>query len=189
MLSSEQLGETVRESINTAMTTIFSAMPVIKDAEEGPDSDKGDNIAVSLGFGGKMEGNLTMLLSDESARKIVARMLGSDPGGESQVFYDSAGEIINIILGTLKTKVQHSGLSFALGIPSVARADESLRISASSKTDKIKLDVACADFNFKIALYYLINTDEAKTEYAGLERQKAREAEKAIKDLLSKNEL
>ncbi len=189
MLSREQLGEALKESLNIAMMTIFSAMPNIKDDEEGFfDMENGDNIAVSLGFGGKIEGNLTMLLSDESARKIVVRMLGSDPGEESQVFYDSAGEITNIILGTLKTRVQYSGLSFVLGIPAVARADESLRIVGSTKTDKISLAVACADFSFKVVLYYLINSDATQTKYTELEAQKADEAEKAIKGLLDKNE-
>jgi len=106
----EQMTYAVKDSIIEALTTILSLMPNVKEIGANEAFQEKGNIAASLGFVGKIEGSFIVKISDAAARKVLSKMFNNELEGDTQDFNDCVGELVNIIAGCVKTKIEQLGI-------------------------------------------------------------------------------
>jgi CheY-specific phosphatase CheX len=181
----EQILQALQESIVESVSIILSDMPKIAE-KANFDFSVADNVAVSISFAGKLEGSVFLILSDEMVRKIIAKMLGCATSDVSEDCFDGVGEIVNIITGGVKTKLEPLGYDFVLSIPSVIKCDCNLSISSLGKAEKVCVSVTTKEFNFDIIMFYLVNSVSTKTAYEVMKDQKAQDAENKLRKMLDK---
>lgn len=83
---------------------------------------KGDLISC-IHVSGQLRGVIAMVCSRKTARSLALNMLGREGGSLAvDAVADSAGEIINMVSGHIKTRFVDAGIDFRLSIPTVATA-------------------------------------------------------------------
>ena len=108
MIEQACLAETMFDSTKEVFETMVF-MDMEKAAEPLP-SIEGDAILSSITFTGDIEGCMSLCCSTDCARLIAQNMLGMEP--EEQIsnsdISDAMGEIVNMVIGSIKGKVQES---------------------------------------------------------------------------------
>jgi chemotaxis protein CheX len=72
-----------------------------------------------VGIAGSLCGVLSLRASYESARRVAAKMLGSDEAGVNENAQDAFGEVCNMIAGSFKAKIAGLADGCALSVPTV----------------------------------------------------------------------
>lgn len=127
------------ELVKCAVTEVFDTMMNMKATEVPVESINRNNghghIAGCVGFIGRLSGVVYIHSSDTFARTITGTLLGlSDAEIESQeMVNDAMGEMANMIVGHMKSRLADRGMSCVLTIPSVVRGS-SFSIEAVSST-------------------------------------------------------
>jgi chemotaxis protein CheX len=107
------------------MQSVFETMLSMKlEADEPPQLESvttGNHIVGTVGFAGKVMGNVNVFVSRDFAREITAAMLGMsvDDIGSDEEVYDVVGEVCNMVGGDLKSRLCDAGLTCSLTIPSI----------------------------------------------------------------------
>ena len=86
----------------------------------------GDHIVSTVGFAGKVLGNVNLHVNESFAIEMAAAMLGmelDEIDGEEEI-HDVLGELCNMISGDLKSRLCDSGLICELSIPSITTGKE-----------------------------------------------------------------
>jgi CheY-specific phosphatase CheX len=85
------------------------------------DSLEGEHMRCSIGFAGKVTGQVYLRMSSSTARAIAAGILGLDPSElkDSDEIRDAAGELLNIMTGNFKSNLCDAGLDCKLTPPQV----------------------------------------------------------------------
>ena len=81
------------------------------------------HVAGGVGFGGDVTGVESIVVTTDFAREITCRLLGisdSDIDNESMV-NDAIGELANMVVGQIKSRLCDRGLPCVLTIPSIVR--------------------------------------------------------------------
>ena len=112
--------------VTSAVTQIFSTMlgMELRPAPLGSVSSNGDpQIAGAVGFIGRLTGVVYIYTTVPFARRITAAFLGmSDAEVESEeMINDAIGEMANMVVGQMKSRLSDRGIACALTIPSVVR--------------------------------------------------------------------
>lgn len=141
-------------------TMIFMDLEQCCDLEQSADSDI---ILGSITFKGEMSGCLMVSCSSSCARAIGMNMLGMEPGGEiSQAdISDAIGEVTNMIMGSLKTRLQDSVRNLQVSIPIVVKGqgiETVLCKGTSSKKAVVRVNI---DSEY-IAEFGLLYTEGSK---------------------------
>jgi chemotaxis protein CheX len=81
----------------------------------------GQSIFASITFKGSLEGRLTIHVAQESAKLIARNMLGMDETEEisAEEVCDAIGEVSNMVLGSIKTRIQDRYTDIEVSVPSV----------------------------------------------------------------------
>jgi len=99
-------------------TMIFMEM---ERTEEEMPKDNTDTVLGSITFKGKLEGILSIYCSANCAKSIAANMLGMDvdDGISQEDINDAIGEVANMVMGSLKSRIQDTYANIDVSIPSV----------------------------------------------------------------------
>lgn len=107
---------------------VFETM-IFMDLEQCFDEQQniaGDSLLSSITFKGDLNGCLTICCSTDCAKSIGINMLGMDP--EEQISregtYDALGEVANMVMGSVKTKIQQNTGNISVSIPVVISGRE-----------------------------------------------------------------
>jgi CheY-specific phosphatase CheX len=76
----------------------------------------------SVRFKGENSGQVTLAFSPHLALLITAKIMGGDLGGEEHtpdIINDAIGELVNIVTGSLQSKLSDAGLPSEVGLPEV----------------------------------------------------------------------
>lgn len=95
-------------------------MPLEKAEEPEPPSDTPSFLA-TITFTGDLEGCFGISCSQPCVQAVATNMLCLEPGsplGESDIV-DALGEVANMLMGGIKTRVQHEISNIEISIPSV----------------------------------------------------------------------
>jgi chemotaxis protein CheX len=85
------------------------------------------HLTATVGLGGSLCGVMALFASSKSARRMAARMLGSDEVDMRGDVQDALGEVCNMIAGSFKGKVAGPADGCALSVPTVvSRKDYAL---------------------------------------------------------------
>ncbi|MCH9007415.1 chemotaxis protein CheX [candidate division KSB1 bacterium] len=105
-----------------------------------------------LGFSGGRKGALLMTMPEEIALKAVGGMLGMELTEVDEDVCDGVGELINVIAGGAKTKLQKKGFDFELSIPNTVIGKKH-QITAPASTSRMRCDFEADGEGFFIEVY------------------------------------
>lgn len=83
-------------------------------------------IVGTVGFAGKIMGNINLFVSRAFGREMAAAMLGMtvDEIGSGEEVNDVIGEVCNMVGGEMKSRLCDAGLNCSLSIPSVTYGND-----------------------------------------------------------------
>lgn len=118
----EDLEHLVGSAVTEVMTTMMSFR--VRQTTDAINFTNGEgHIASAVGFIGKTTGVVYLYASDKFARQMTCRLLGledSDIDGDEMV-NDAMGELANMVVGHIKSRLVDRGLACVLTIPSIIR--------------------------------------------------------------------
>jgi chemotaxis protein CheX len=129
----EQMEKWTRQAVPEVFSGMLS-MDLTEDAPAPFPLDPGGQIIGSVGFIGEATGIIYLYAGVEFAKIITSRMLGIeeaevDPG---DMVNDAIGELSNMVVGFVKSRLCDAGLTCVLTIPSVVRGQQ-LSVEGSSQ--------------------------------------------------------
>lgn len=113
-----------------AVTGVFETMLSMALAPEAPPNREsvttGEHVVGTVGFAGKVMGNVSVFVGRDFAREMTAAMLGvsADEVESDEEINDVIGEVCNMVGGDLKSRLCDAGFSCQLTIPSITIGDE-----------------------------------------------------------------
>lgn len=118
----EDLEQLVGSAVTEVMTTMMSFK--VKPTAETINFNNGEgHIASAVGFIGKTTGVVYLYASDRFAKQMTCRLLGlqvNEIEGDEMV-NDAMGEMANMVVGHIKSRLVDRGLACVLTIPSIIR--------------------------------------------------------------------
>lgn len=92
-----------------------------------------------LGFSGGRQGSIIMTFSEKLALRIVGGMLGIEFEEFDTDVRDGIGELVNIVAGGAKTRLQNRGINFELSIPNTILGRDH-KITAATITNRTRIE-------------------------------------------------
>lgn len=135
----------VKDCLLDSASEVFETMVFMALEEAGEEVQAIDEDVVLLGtitFKGAIEGVLGIGCGLECARTIAANMLGTDPDVDLSAddIDDAVGEVANMVMGSVKARIQNDIGSVDVSIPSVVRGRE-LQSSLGEGSDSLSVTV------------------------------------------------
>lgn len=151
---SQDFIDTTREVFSTmaAMEVESKGVIEIDGSTECKDITSCMDITGILGFSGGRKGCILLSLPESCALKAVGGMLGIEFEEIDSDVRDGISELVNMIAGGAKTKLQSKGISFDLSIPNTV-VGPSHQITAPASTRRTHLDFGSAAGDFFIEVY------------------------------------
>jgi chemotaxis protein CheX len=134
--------------VSSAVASVFRTMlnlPVEEETESASPAEGEAQIAGSVGFIGVVSGVVFIYSTVTFARNVTSRMLGAEHAvtGEEMV-NDAFGEITNMIVGHIKSRLADRGMTCVLTIPSILRGTN-FTVEPTSSTRRRISNFRCAD--------------------------------------------
>lgn len=138
------LNETVIESAKEVFETM--TFMDLTEATEPDQHIEGEALLSSITFKGNIEGCLGICCSTSCAQAIAINMLGIDTADEltEEDTYDAIGEIANMVMGSIKSRLLEKVDNLEVSIPFVVSGRE-LKNNLGEKTKKIMVKVNIED--------------------------------------------
>jgi chemotaxis protein CheX len=153
--------------VSSAVASVFGTMlnlPVEEQAESVPATDGEPHMAGSVGFIGVVTGVVFVYSTVNFARKVARGMLGSEHAttGEEMI-NDAFGEITNMIVGHIKSRLADRGMTCVLTIPSILRGSN-FTIEPTSSTRRRISTFRCA--GNQVVVEVLLKPNSSQTALA-----------------------
>lgn len=151
------LNETVIESAKEVFETMI--FMDLTEATEPDQNIEGEVLLSSITFKGNIEGCLGICCSVPCAQAIAINMLGIDTADEltEEDTYDAIGEIANMVMGSIKSRLLEKVDNLEVSIPFVVSGRE-LKNNLGEKTKKIMVKVNIEDeYVAELSLLYREN--------------------------------
>ena len=129
----------LKDLVSSAVTELFSTMLGMKMQPVPLESGFGNgetHVAGAVGFVGRLSGVVYLFTTLSFGRQITATLLHLDPGEEvaDEMINDAMGEMANMLVGHLKSRIADRGMPCVLTIPSVVRGSH-FSVEAISSTE------------------------------------------------------
>ena len=153
--------------VSSAVAAVFGTMlnlPVDEEFHSVPAVDNEAQIAGSVGFIGVVTGVVFVYSTVNFARHLTGRMLGSDTAvtGEEMI-NDAFGELTNMIVGHIKSRLGDRGTQCVLTIPSILRGSH-FTIEPTSSTRRRISTFRCA--GSVVVVEVLLTPSSTQTAFA-----------------------
>ena len=132
--------EDIEQLISSAVTEVFSTMLNLKvrlDASCNAMVNGEGHVAGSVGFIGRVSGVVFLYSTNSFARNMTSSLLGLtdlEIEGDEMV-NDAMGELSNMVVGHLKSRLSDRGMPCVLTIPSIVRGNH-FTIEPVSSTER-----------------------------------------------------
>ncbi len=153
MIKQECFAEALLDGAREVFETMMF-MTIDDTVEEGTQIH-GETLLGSITFKGGIEGCLAVCCDTECAKTIATNMLGMEQGedvGDDEVA-DAMGEVANMVMGSLKSRILESVGELNVSIPSVVTGNE-LVSSLGEDSAKIDMIVSIDEMPAKFSLLY-----------------------------------
>lgn len=159
--------EVLEDLVKGAVSEVFSTMLSIKtkpDPSLALMTKNEPHIASSVGFIGQVTGVVFIYSNEPFARLITSRMLGMDPKDivADDMINDSMGELGNIVVGYIKSRLCDRGMKCVLTIPSIVRGSQ-LSIEHVTSATRFAMPFRC-DEKYQMAIEVLLKPDDKKPQ-------------------------
>jgi len=119
----------LKDLVTRTLTNVFDtmlSMNIEQIDDGGKGIDGGMQIIGSVGFAGKVMGNINIQVDGDFARIITAQMLGmkTDEIESEEDVFDVIGELCNMVGGDIKSRLCDNGFTCKLSIPSVTGGND-----------------------------------------------------------------
>ena len=136
------------EALLEGAKEVFETM-IFMDLEECSDSDRkieGDALMGTITFTNSLEGCLGICCGIDSAKAIAANMLGLEPDDDigTEDICDAIGEVANMVMGSVKTRLLEQVEDIQVSIPSVVKGHELIN-SMGDGANRISIKVSIED--------------------------------------------
>jgi chemotaxis protein CheX len=154
MVTTTSLRDSVLDGAKEVLETmVFMALEEIDD--ESPEMED-LTLLGTITFKGNLEGCLGFCCGYSCARTIAANMLGMDPSDEiaEADVNDAVGEVVNMVMGAVKSRVQDEVGTMEVSIPSVVQGRE-LKNSLGDRASGFAVSANIeAEHNVRLSLLY-----------------------------------
>lgn len=117
--------QTIEGLAQAAVHEVFRGMLSLEMTAEPPallNNEPSGQIAGSVGFVGESSGVIYLYAGMDFARVMTQRMLGLEPAEvQDEMVNDAVGELSNMVVGYVKSRLCDSGWPCTLTIPSIVR--------------------------------------------------------------------
>jgi chemotaxis protein CheX len=132
--------ERIEELTRKAVPEVFQVMLSMDLNEEDAVStqmDSVEQIVGSVGFTGEATGIVYLYAGLDFAKVITSRMLGIEVAevDQDEMVNDAFGELSNMVVGHVKSRLCDAGLPCTLTIPSIVRGQH-LRVKGSAQVER-----------------------------------------------------
>ena len=153
----------LNEALLDGAKEVFETMIFI-DLEKSDDSNhviEGDSLLGSITFTGNLEGCMAIYCGTECAKTIATNMLGMEPDEQvsDEDVCDAIGEVTNMVMGSLKARIQDDIGNIEVSIPTVVCGQEIENSLGEKATSKIWVNVNVGQVH--PALFSLIYKENA----------------------------
>lgn len=151
---SQDFIDTTREVFSTMAAMEIESKGVIEidGSTDCKDITTCMDITGILGFSGGRKGCILVSLPESCALGAVGGMLGIEFDEIDSDVRDGVSELVNMIAGGAKTKLQSKGISFELSIPNTV-VGQSHQITAPASTKRTRLEFGSPAGDFFIEVY------------------------------------
>ncbi len=127
------------ELVTSAVTTLFDTMlgmKMVKVPVQPEFIDSERHIAGVVGFIGKLNGVVYIYTTQKFGQRITSILLGlgASEATTGEMVNDAMGEMANMLVGTMKSRLMDRGIACVLTIPSVVRGSH-FSVEAISTTE------------------------------------------------------
>ena len=141
----------LEELVREAVEEVFSTMLMIETSCDPSCTDLSDllpNVVGSVGFIGEVTGVFYLYTNDKFAQKMTSNLLGLEMEeiDMEEMVNDAVGEITNMIVGVVKSRLADRGTKCVLTIPSIVRGNN-FRIEPVSSTERRVIPFQCEGKN------------------------------------------
>ncbi|HEY1171437.1 MAG TPA: chemotaxis protein CheX [Verrucomicrobiae bacterium] len=132
--------EDIEQLIGTAVSEVFGTMlnlPVAPEPKDTPIKNGEPHVASSVGFIGRLTGVVFLYSTNSFAKCMTSKLLGLEEhevDGDEMV-NDAMGELANMVVGNIKSRLSDRGMPCVLTIPSIVRGQH-LSIEPVSSTQR-----------------------------------------------------
>ena len=154
--------ESVIQDFIDVTVEVLSTMAQLEVTPKGVQEIEGDSslMAVTacmditgvLGFSGGKQGSILVTFPERMALSAVGGMLGMEFTEVDGDVRDGVGEIVNMIAGSAKTRLQNRGINFELSIPNTV-VGANHQIAAPASTRRTRIDFNSTSGGFFIEVY------------------------------------
>ena len=152
----------VRESVVDLFDTMLSMEITPVDAEAGPAEDEGVVLVGFVSLAGKVNGSVSIRVSQTMARRMSAGMLGMDIEeieGDEEV-KDVLREVCNIVAGGLKSNFCDTGLTCEISTPSITTGNRfEIQTLNMERYDKFIFRAGEETLHVEIAVKFLMEDE------------------------------
>lgn len=148
--------EEVSHLLSTAVGEVFATMLTLgvqRDASPHAYAAGEPLLAACVGFTGEVNGVVALYMTASCAHAFAARMLGMEREefDSEEIINDAIGELGNMIVGGVKSRLCDEGMPCVLSIPAIVRG-RNFSISAACKSDQRLLGFVCGGENITLEL-------------------------------------
>ena len=154
MVDTVCLNEALLEGAKEVFETMIF-MPLEK-ADDQSQQIEGNCLLGTITFKGELEGCLAICCSTPSAKAIALNMLAMDPEDDisEEDINDAIGEVANMVMGSIKARIQESIGTLEVSIPSVI-SGQHLENNLGEGANRISTKVNIAeDYLVELRLLY-----------------------------------
>jgi chemotaxis protein CheX len=147
----------IREATNEVFSTMLGVDARISDPTvvQGTSAPK-DGLMATVGLAGRLVGSGTITLSSEAACKDASAYLMDDYRPDNGEVLDAIGEMANMIVGGIKTRLEETGEPLGLSIPSVISGNNFVARSLSQNSG-VAISFNCQGEEIEVTLYLARN--------------------------------
>jgi len=153
----------LRDSVLDGAKEVFETMIFMALEETSDQALEMEDVTLlgTITFKGHLEGCLGICCGLNCARTIAANMLGMDPDDDISEadINDAVGEVANMVMGAVKSRIQDEVGNVEVSIPSVVQGME-LRNSLGEKASELVIPANLEEeHNVRLSLLYRENND------------------------------
>ena len=153
---------TLADVVTDSAKEVFETM-IFMEVDTQPDTCPlfhGQGVFASITFKGTLQGRLTIHVSEECAELVARNMLGMDMDENLCIedTCDAIGEVSNMVLGSIKTRIQDQYTDIEVSVPSVILGRE-IKNSFGENADKA---VTCVYLDDEHAAEFMLIYREQK---------------------------
>lgn len=142
------------QSVSDLFSTMLSADAKRGDIQLSKSLPTGHEILAIIGLSGTTRGTVALSFPLSTAKTILERFIGEDPGDDNEALTDGLAELVNIVAGGAKAKFNGEGQPpITLSLPTVISGTEyKMNFPSNSMWLDVPFDSQLGNFSLSVTI-------------------------------------